>query len=56
MYGTYEAVRPEILGDVVEHDILYWIANDPWFGKQAVYLDSRVENEAGYQLAIGGME
>lgn len=26
-------------------DVLYWIANEPWFGRQAVYLDDRYETQ-----------
>lgn len=25
------------------NDVLYWIANEPWFGKQAVFLDGRYD-------------
>lgn len=32
-------------------DILYWIQNEPAFGRQAVYLDSRVDTPAGYDQA-----
>lgn len=43
------------------NDILYWIKNEPGFGKQAVYLDDRVYdsndafNTAGYAEAIANM-
>lgn len=37
-------------------DVKYWIANEPEFGKQAVYLDSRVYNmDAGYDEAVASM-
>ena len=37
-------------------DVLYWIAKEPAFGKQAVYLDARVDTPAGYEAAVAGME
>ncbi|MBC8132736.1 MAG: glycerophosphodiester phosphodiesterase [Deltaproteobacteria bacterium] len=37
------------------NDVLYWIAEEPAFGKQAVYLDSRVDTAAGYATAVAGM-
>lgn len=43
------------------NDVLYWINNEPGFGKQAVYLDDRVYNAddaldtAGYAEAVAGM-
>lgn len=38
-------------------DVLYWIDENPRFGKQAVYLDSRVYNvENGTEIAIAGMK
>ncbi|EAW06854.1 glycerophosphodiester phosphodiesterase family protein [Aspergillus clavatus NRRL 1] len=37
-------------------DILYWIEKEPAFGKQAVYLDERVDTAAGYQTAVDGMD
>ena len=36
-------------------DVLYWIANEPGFGAQAVYLDSRVDVAGGYDSAVAGM-
>lgn len=36
-------------------DIFYWIRREPAFGKQAVYLDSRVDTVAGYKQAITEM-
>lgn len=39
----------------LEDDILYWIAAEPTFGKQAVYLDERVDTEAGYKAAVEAM-
>ncbi len=37
-------------------DVVYWIANEPEFGAQAVYLDARVyEQEDGVETAIAGM-
>lgn len=37
-------------------DIQYWIAHEPAFANQAVYLDARVEFPAGYAQAVAGME
>jgi glycerophosphoryl diester phosphodiesterase len=36
-------------------DVLYWIGHDPAFGKQAVYLDERVDFPGGYDTAVAGM-
>jgi glycerophosphoryl diester phosphodiesterase len=36
-------------------DVLYWIENEPRFGKQAVYLDARVDEAGGYDVAVAGM-
>lgn len=36
-------------------DVLYWIENEPRFGKQAVYLDDRVDAPGGYEVATAGM-
>lgn len=37
-------------------DIKYWIANEPEFGEQAVYLDSRVyDMGTAYEQAVAGM-
>jgi glycerophosphoryl diester phosphodiesterase len=37
------------------NDVLYWINHEPWFGKQAVFLDARVDTPAGYDVAVAGM-
>lgn len=37
------------------NDVLYWIDREPVFGKQAVYLDARVDTTAGYATAVAGM-
>lgn len=37
-------------------DILYWIEKDPRFGKQAVYLDGRVDVAGGVEEAIATMD
>lgn len=37
------------------NDVLYWIQNEPHFGRQAVFLDARVDTPAGYEEAIAGM-
>ncbi|KAF2000868.1 glycerophosphoryl diester phosphodiesterase family protein [Amniculicola lignicola CBS 123094] len=36
-------------------DIFYWIKNEPKFGKQAVYLDERVDTLEGYANATASM-
>ncbi|KAF2247576.1 PLC-like phosphodiesterase [Trematosphaeria pertusa] len=36
-------------------DIFYWIKNEPAFGKQAVYLDERVDTEEGYINATASL-
>jgi glycerophosphoryl diester phosphodiesterase len=36
-------------------DIFYWIKHEPAFGKQAVYLDERVDTEAGYANATASL-
>lgn len=36
-------------------DVLYWIENEPEFGKQAVFLDGRVNDPTGYAAAVAGM-
>jgi glycerophosphoryl diester phosphodiesterase len=38
------------------NDVLYWIDAEPAFGKQAVYLDARVDTAAGYATAVAGMQ
>ena len=35
-----------------EEDILYWIQKEPEFGKQAIYLDERVDTPEGYKKAV----
>jgi glycerophosphoryl diester phosphodiesterase len=37
------------------NDVLYWLANEPAFGKQAVYLDDRVDAPGGYDVAVAGV-
>jgi len=37
------------------NDVLYWIKNEPAFGKQAVYLDARPDTVEGNTAAIAGM-
>ncbi|HEY6560502.1 MAG TPA: glycerophosphodiester phosphodiesterase family protein [Polyangiaceae bacterium] len=37
------------------NDVLYWIENAPAFGKQAVYLDDRVDQPGGVEVATAGM-
>jgi len=36
-------------------DVLFWLANDRRFGRQAVYLDDRVDQPGGYDQAVAGM-
>ena len=36
-------------------DVRYWLAATPAFGRQAVYLDARVDTPEGYQQAVIGM-
>jgi glycerophosphoryl diester phosphodiesterase len=36
-------------------DVLYWLRAEPRFGKQAVYLDARVDTPAGYDEAVATM-
>jgi glycerophosphoryl diester phosphodiesterase len=36
-------------------DILYWLAHEPRFGRQAVYLDDRVDQPGGYDRAVAAM-
>ena len=36
-------------------DVLYWLREEPRFGKQAVYLDERVDVPGGYDAAVAGM-
>jgi glycerophosphoryl diester phosphodiesterase len=36
-------------------DVLYWLDEERAFGKQAVYLDARVDVAGGYEEAVAGM-
>jgi glycerophosphoryl diester phosphodiesterase len=36
-------------------DVLYWLAQEPSFGRQAVFLDDRVDAPGGYDEAVAGM-
>jgi glycerophosphoryl diester phosphodiesterase len=36
-------------------DVLYWLDEEPAFGKRAVYLDARVDVAGGYEEAVAGM-
>jgi glycerophosphoryl diester phosphodiesterase len=36
-------------------DVLYWIGSEPAFGKQAVYLDDRVDTPEGYTAAVASL-
>ena len=38
-----------------EAAILYWIQHEPDFGKQAVYLDQRVDTPSGYAEAVASL-
>lgn len=37
------------------NDVLYWLDNAPRFGRQAVYLDDRVDQAGGYDVAVASM-
>ena len=37
------------------NDVLYWLAHEPRFGRQAVYLDDRVDQPGGYDRAVADM-
>lgn len=37
------------------NDVLYWIKNEPAFGRQAVFLDESVETPEGYAAAVKAM-
>jgi glycerophosphoryl diester phosphodiesterase len=37
-------------------DVLYWIENEPRFGKQAVFLDDRVYNDPSFDPTLASME
>lgn len=36
-------------------DVLYWLAHEPRFGRQGVYLDDRVDFAGGYEEAVRSM-
>ena len=38
------------------NDVLYWIDNEPSFGKRAVYLDDRVYTDPSFVATLSGME
>ncbi len=38
------------------NDVLYWLEHEPRFGKQAVFLDERVDAAGGYDAAVAGMD
>ena len=37
-------------------DVLYWIDNEPQFGRQAVFLDDRPYNEPGFEASLADFE
>jgi glycerophosphoryl diester phosphodiesterase len=37
------------------NDVLYWLAKEPRFARQALYLDDRVDAAGGYDIAVAGM-
>ncbi|TVY33959.1 Extracellular protein [Lachnellula subtilissima] len=39
----------------VPDDVFWWIKNEPEFGKQAVYLDERMETLEGYKMATASL-
>ena len=38
-----------------QQDVLYWIEHEGRFGKQAVFLDSRMYNDAEFEVSLEGM-
>ncbi|WEW61764.1 glycerophosphodiester phosphodiesterase [Emydomyces testavorans] len=50
-------IRPErvFTQSFLPDDIFYWLRHEPAFGKQAVYLDARVDTPDGYKQAIADM-
>lgn len=36
-------------------DVLYWIGHEPRFGRQAVFLDDRVDQPGGYEAAVASL-
>jgi glycerophosphoryl diester phosphodiesterase len=38
------------------NDVLYWLKAEPRFGRQAVYLDDRVDAVGGYELAVSSLQ
>lgn len=38
------------------NDVLYWLKYEPKFGRQAVYLDDRVDAAGGYAAAVADMQ
>ncbi|KAL1955003.1 hypothetical protein VTO42DRAFT_356 [Malbranchea cinnamomea] len=47
--------RRVFLQSFLPDDVFYWIKNEPKFGRQAVYLDERVDTPEGYKEAVKGM-
>ncbi len=37
-------------------DVRYWLKHEPRFGRQAVFLDARVDSADGYRAAVLGMK
>ncbi len=38
------------------NDVKYWVQHEPRFGRQAVYLDDRVDDPARWEEAVSGMD
>lgn len=36
-------------------DVLYWLGHEPRFGRQAVFLDDRVDQPGGYEAAVASL-
>ncbi|KAH7386055.1 PLC-like phosphodiesterase [Pyrenochaeta sp. MPI-SDFR-AT-0127] len=54
---NHYGIEPERvwLQSFLPDDIYYWIDNEPAFGKQAVFLDERVDTPAGYENATASI-
>ncbi|EEH38570.1 glycerophosphoryl diester phosphodiesterase family protein [Paracoccidioides lutzii Pb01] len=59
LVDEYRAARIDpsrvFLQSFLPDDILYWIAKEPAFARQAIYLDERVDTLEGYEEAVKGM-
>ncbi|EEP78415.1 hypothetical protein UREG_03261 [Uncinocarpus reesii 1704] len=59
LVDEYKAARIHpsrvFLQSFLPDDVFYWIRREPAFGRQAVYLDERVDTPKGYEQAIADM-